>query len=77
MKSSRRNSTPSASSRARATADTTVISSPQNLMRRYEQYMVSAREAAQAGDRVEAENLYHHAVHFYRTAALQEAGQHQ
>nr|WP_310235106.1 DUF4167 domain-containing protein [Rhizobium miluonense] len=46
-------------------------------MRRYEQYMVSAREAAQAGDRVEAENLYQHAEHFYRTAALQKAGQRQ
>ncbi|WP_162260527.1 DUF4167 domain-containing protein [Rhizobium sp. Root708] len=74
MKSPRRNSTPSASSRAPATADTKVISSPQNLMKRYEQYMVSAREAAQAGDRVEAENLHQHAEHFYGTAALQKAG---
>ncbi|WP_210278581.1 MULTISPECIES: DUF4167 domain-containing protein [unclassified Rhizobium] len=74
MKSPRRNSTPFASSRARATADKKVISSPQNLMRRYEQYMVSAREAAHAGDGVEAENLYQHAEHFYLAAALEKAG---
>lgn len=39
--------------------------------------MVSAREAAQSGDHVEAENLYQHAEHFYRTAALQKVGQQQ
>ncbi|MBB3314001.1 hypothetical protein FHT78_005808 [Rhizobium sp. BK196] len=43
-------------------------------MRRYEQYMVSAREAAHAGDGVEAENLYQHAEHFYLAAALEKAG---
>jgi len=46
-------------------------------MRRYEQYMLLAREAAQTGDRIEAENLSQHAEHFYRTAALQRAGQPQ
>ena len=46
-------------------------------MKQYEHYMNLARETAQAGDRVEAENLYQHAEHFYRTAALQKTGQQQ
>jgi hypothetical protein len=39
--------------------------------------MLLARESAQAGNRVEAENLYQHAEHYYRTAALQKGGQQQ
>jgi len=49
----------------------------QTLTRRYEQYIVLAREAAQTGDRVQAENLYQHAEHFYRAATLQKDGQQQ
>jgi len=45
-----------------------------DLKRRYEQYMLLARESAQAGDRIEAENLYQHAEHYYRMAAAQKAG---
>ncbi|MGO4353193.1 DUF4167 domain-containing protein [Rhizobium sp. BE258] len=57
--------------------DATATTNSQSLMRRYEQYMLLAREAAQTGDRIEAENLSQHAEHFYRTAALQRAGQPQ
>ncbi|WP_337271060.1 DUF4167 domain-containing protein [Oryzifoliimicrobium ureilyticus] len=57
--------------------DAIAISKSKTLVRRYEQYVVSAQKAAQAGDQVEAENLYQHAEHFYRAAALQEDGQEQ
>lgn len=46
--------------------------SSQSLTKRYEQYMRLARETAQAGNRIEAENLYQHAEHYYRTAVLQK-----
>jgi hypothetical protein len=49
----------------------------ESLKRRYAQYVLLASERARAGDRVEAENLYQHAEHFYRTAALQKAGHQQ
>jgi len=45
-----------------------------SLKRRYEQYVLRARQSAQAGDKIEAENLLQHAEHYYRTAALQNAG---
>jgi hypothetical protein len=44
-------------------------------MKKYEHYILLAKETAQAGDRIEAENLFQHAEHFYRTAALQKAAQ--
>ena len=37
-----------------------------NAHRNYERYLVLAREAAQAGDPVEAENFYQHAEHYFR-----------
>ncbi|WP_210251448.1 DUF4167 domain-containing protein [Neorhizobium sp. P12A] len=73
MNSPHRNPRPSTRRPARASTDP----SSQSLTRRYEQYILLARETAQAGDRIEAENLYQHAEHFYRTAALQKAGQQQ
>ncbi|WP_371875438.1 DUF4167 domain-containing protein [Pleomorphomonas sp. NRK KF1] len=33
-----------------------------------------ARQSAQAGDEIEAENLLQHAEHYYRVAALGKAG---
>ena len=57
--------------------DATAIMTSQSPMKQYEHYMNLARETALAGDRVEAENLYQHAEHFYRTAALQKTGQQQ
>jgi hypothetical protein len=56
-----------------AAADTTSDS----LKRRYEHYMLLARQSSQAGDEIEAENLLQHAEHYYRTAALRKAGHQQ
>jgi len=36
---------------------------------RYEHYIALAREKAAAGDRIEAENYYQHAEHYFRSAA--------
>ena len=33
---------------------------------KYEHYITLAREAARSGDRVEAENFYQHAEHYFR-----------
>ncbi|MGV1794559.1 DUF4167 domain-containing protein [Rhizobium sp. A37_96] len=49
----------------------------ESLRRRYEHYILLARESAQAGDRIEAENLYQHAEHYYRSAAMRKVGQPQ
>ena len=38
----------------------------ENAHRNYERYLVLAREAAQAGDPIEAENCYQHAEHYFR-----------
>lgn len=54
-----------------ATAANTTFDS---LKCRYEQYVLLARQSAQAGDMIEAENLLQHAEHYDRTAALQNAG---
>jgi len=35
---------------------------------RYDYYLALAREQARAGDRVQAENYYQHAEHFFRAA---------
>lgn len=35
--------------------------------RSYERYLALARDAAAAGDTIEAENLYQHAEHYLRT----------
>jgi len=37
-----------------------------NAHRNYERYVVLGREALANGDRVEAENYYQHAEHFFR-----------
>jgi hypothetical protein len=73
LNSPRRNSHP-AHQPARAIIAAAANTSSDGLKRRYEQYMLLARESAQAGDQIEAENLYQHAEHYYRTAALQKAG---
>jgi hypothetical protein len=37
-----------------------------NAHRNYERYLAMAREAASSGDRVEMENCYQHAEHYFR-----------
>jgi hypothetical protein len=37
-----------------------------NARQNYERYLALAREAAQGGDRVEMENYYQHAEHYFR-----------
>jgi hypothetical protein len=37
-----------------------------NAQRNYERYMALAREAALSGDKVEMENCYQHAEHYFR-----------
>jgi hypothetical protein len=37
-----------------------------NAHRNYERYLALAREAATSGDRVEMENCYQHAEHYFR-----------
>jgi hypothetical protein len=51
-----------------------------NAKQRYEHYLTLARGKALSGDRVEAENYYQHAEHYFRSAAAlitsePEAGQ--
>ncbi|WP_183828949.1 DUF4167 domain-containing protein [Aliirhizobium cellulosilyticum] len=77
MNSSRQNCRPSTIRPAKARLTATETPNWQSLTKRYEQYLALARETAQAGDRIEAENLYQHAEHFYRTAALQKARKQQ
>jgi len=77
LNSPRQNSPSSASRPARASMDATATTNPQSLMRRYEQYMVLARETAEAGERIEAESFPQHSEHFYRAAILQKVGQPQ
>jgi hypothetical protein len=38
----------------------------QNALRNYERYLTLARDEAQAGNPVEAENYYQHAEHYFR-----------
>ncbi|MBY3488970.1 DUF4167 domain-containing protein [Rhizobium laguerreae] len=40
-----------------------------NAKQRYEHYLALAREKALSGDRIEAENYYQHAEHYFRSAA--------
>lgn len=42
--------------------------------RHYERYIALAREAASAGDPIEAENFYQHAEHYLRTMREQGRG---
>ncbi|MFJ6325183.1 MULTISPECIES: DUF4167 domain-containing protein [unclassified Rhizobium] len=53
---------------------TTSKSAFMNLKRRYEHFQLLAHESARAGDRIEAENMFQHAEHYYRAAAIQKAG---
>jgi len=39
-----------------------------NAKQRYEHYLALAREKALSGDRIEAENYYQHAEHYFRSA---------
>jgi hypothetical protein len=41
----------------------------QNAKQRYEHYLTLAHDRALAGDRIEAENYYQHAEHYFRCAA--------
>jgi hypothetical protein len=38
------------------------------MSQRYDYYLALAHEQARAGDRVQAENYYQHAEHFFRAA---------
>ncbi len=40
--------------------------SPANAKRSYDRYIELAKEAARSGDRVEMENCYQHAEHYFR-----------
>jgi hypothetical protein len=40
-----------------------------NAKQRYEHYLALARGKASSGDRIEAENYYQHAEHYFRSAA--------
>jgi Domain of unknown function (DUF4167) len=51
----------SAQGRSRAQGEA-IVSNPRN----YERYLALARDAAQRGDNIEAENLYQHAEHYFR-----------
>jgi hypothetical protein len=44
-----------------------------NVKRSYERYIALARAAMLAGDRVEAENFYQHAEHYFRLMKEQMA----
>jgi hypothetical protein len=44
-----------------------------NAHRNYERYVALARDAASRGDRVEAENWYQHAEHYFRVMRQREA----
>lgn len=44
-----------------------------NAKQRYEHYLALAREKALSGDRIEAENYYQHAEHYFRSAAAANA----
>lgn len=43
--------------------------SPKAALDRYEHYLALAQETARSGDRIEAENYYQHAEHYFRSAA--------
>ncbi|MBY5402210.1 DUF4167 domain-containing protein (plasmid) [Rhizobium sp. WSM1274] len=43
-----------------------------NAKQRHEHYLALAREKALSGDRIEAENYYQHAEHYFRSAAAIE-----
>ncbi len=43
---------------------------PRNDRDFYEHYLALALEKASAGDRIEAENYYQHAEHYFRSAAV-------
>ncbi len=47
-----------------------IASNPKN----YEQYLARARNAAQRGDLIEAENLYQHAEHYLRQSRARTEG---
>jgi hypothetical protein len=49
---------------------------PQDARKRYERYLVLARDTALTGDRIGAENYYQHAEHYLRamTANVRDAG---
>lgn len=46
-----------------------------NAYQVFERYVAMAREAASAGDRIAAENLYQHAEHYYRIMNAEGQGQ--
>ena len=48
-----------------------------NAYQVFERYIAMAREAASAGDRVAAENLYQHAEHYYRIMQANGEGYNQ
>ncbi|HCL64468.1 MAG TPA: hypothetical protein DIC56_06390 [Rhizobium sp.] len=61
-----RSPNPKRSARTRSDASAGMSRSAKD---RYEHYIALAREKAAAGDRIEAENYYQHAEHYFRSAA--------
>jgi Domain of unknown function (DUF4167) len=45
-----------------------------NASRNHARYLVLARDAARAGDTIEAENFYQHAEHYFRVMRESERG---
>ncbi|WP_374591021.1 DUF4167 domain-containing protein [Ciceribacter sp. RN22] len=58
-----------AGNRARNSGARGPATSPKAAMDRYEHYLALAQETARSGDRIEAENYYQHAEHYFRSAA--------
>lgn len=51
---------------SRITAGNRQNGSSGNAHRNYERYLALARDATLSGDRIEAENFYQHAEHYFR-----------
>ncbi len=45
------------------------VDTAQRARQRYDHYLALARDRALAGDRIEAENYYQHAEHYFRSVA--------
>jgi hypothetical protein len=52
--------------RSKSSTDRTAHPSSHNAQRNYERYLALARDEAQAGNSVGAENYYQHAEHYFR-----------
>lgn len=68
MKTTRRDKTgnPTTHSTSRSTSTPNPSDKLRNAKRSHERYLALAHAALTAGDRIEAENLYQHAEHYFR-----------